>query len=329
MTARSTLRRWTLHRMLPLLLLLALPALAQAQNWPDRPVKMLVPAAAGGTADILTRLVSAKLSDALGQQLVIENRPGAGGHIAGAAAAHADADGYTLFSSGFLTHSIGKLLFKNLTYDPMKDLPPFAMMAISPNMLVVRASLPVKTFQDFIALAKSKPGGLTYSSAGIGTSGHLAGELLKKMAGIDVVHVPFKSGPESVNAVLAGDIDFTFFTLPALLPQVEDGKLRALAITSKERSVLVPKVPTVAELGFPDFEVIAWYGLSAPLHTPAAITARLTAETMRIVESDEMKAKFAALGSEPHFLDAQGTADFVAKDTRRWSNIIAEVRPHQ
>jgi len=322
--------RWTLRRVVALVMLLGSalwPAMAAAQNWPDRPVKMLVPAAAGGTADILTRLVSARLSDALGQQLVIENRPGAGGHIAGAAAAHADADGYTLFSSGFLTHSVGTLLFKNLTYDPMKDLPPFAMMAISPNMLVVRASLPVKSLQEFIALAKSKPGGLTYSSSGIGTSGHLAGELLKKMAGIDVVHVPFKSGPDSVTAVLAGDIDFTFFTLPALLPQVEDGKLRAIAITSKERSALVPNVPTVAELGFPDFEVIAWYGLSAPRGTPPAITARLTAETKRIVESEEMKAKFATLGSEPRFLDAKGTADFVAKDTQRWSGIIASVKP--
>jgi len=299
----------------------------QAQNWPERTVKVIVPSAAGGTGDILTRLIVDRLGTSIGQTIVVENRPGGGGNIASAAAARSLPDGYTLFACGSPTHSFGKLLYKNLSYDPMIDLPPFAMTAISPNVLVVRPSLLVNSLEQLIARAKSQSGQLTYSSSGVGTSGYIAGELMKKMTGIEAQHVPYKSGPDSVTAVLAGHVDFTFFTVPGLMPYVQEGKLRALAITSAARSALMTSVPTVAELGYPGFEVVAWYGLCVPVNTPEPIISRLVAETRRIVAAPELKERLATLGSEPYFLNAQGVADFVAKDAQRWSKILATVAP--
>jgi tripartite-type tricarboxylate transporter receptor subunit TctC len=220
------------------------PSFAGAQSWPTKPVHVIVPFGAGGTADILARMIGERLVPALGQPVVIENRPGAGGHVGAGIVARAEPDGYTLLMSGSPTHSVGPHLFKRLTYDPMRDVPPVAMVAIAPNLLVVNASLPVRSLNDLVALAREKPGQLTYSSAGNGTSGHLAAELLKGMARIDMRHAPYKSGPEAVTGVLSGDVSFIFFTVPAVLPQVEAGKLRAIAITSAERSQLVPNVPT-------------------------------------------------------------------------------------
>ena len=196
-------------------------------------------------------MVGERLAPVLGQPVIVENRPGAGGHLGAGLVARAQPDGYTLLMSGSPTHSVGPHLFKRLTYEPMRDVPPVAMIAVAPNLLVAKSSLPVKSLADLIALAREKPGQLTYSSAGNGTSGHLAAELLKSTARIDMRHVPYKSGPEAVTGVLTGDVDFIFFTVPAVLPQVEAGKLRALAITSLARSELVPDVPTVAEADFP------------------------------------------------------------------------------
>ena len=239
-------------------LVLLAPTLASAQSWPTKPVHILVSSGAGGTADILARMVGERLAPVLGQPVIVENRPGAGGHLGAGLVARAQPDGYTLLMSGSPTHSVGPHLFKRLTYEPMRDVPPVAMIAVAPNLLVAKSSLPVKSLADLIALAREKPGQLTYSSAGNGTSGHLAAELLKSMARIDMRHVPYKSGPEAVTGVLTGDVDFIFFTVPSVLPQVEAGKLRALAITSLARSELVPDVPTVAEAGFPGFEVLGW-----------------------------------------------------------------------
>src|SRR6185312_1583006 len=182
-------------------------------------------------------------------------------------------------------------LFKRLTYEPMRDVPPVAMVAVAPNLLVVDSALPVKSLSDLVQLAREKPGQLTYSSAGNGTSGHLAAELLKSMARLDMRHVPYKSGPEAVTGVLTGDVNFIFFTVPAVLPQVETGKLRALAITSLARSELVPAVPTVAEAGFPGFEVLGWYALFAPRETPRPVVAKLSAEVEKIVRSPDIHDK--------------------------------------
>ena len=209
-------------------LLLLAPSLAAAQGWPTKPVHILVSSGAGGTADILARMIGERLAPMLGQPVIVENRPGAGGHLGAGLVARAQPDGYTLLMSGSPTHSVGPHLFKRLSYEPMRDVPPVAMVAIAPNLLVTKSSLPVKSLADLVALAREKPGQLTYSSAGNGTSGHLAAELLKSTAKLDMRHVPYKSGPEAVTGVLSGDVDFIFFTVPAVLPQVEAGKLRAL-----------------------------------------------------------------------------------------------------
>jgi tripartite-type tricarboxylate transporter receptor subunit TctC len=303
-------------------LLVFVSSLARAQSWPTRPIHIIVSSGAGGTADILARVIGERLAAVLGVPVIIEDRPGAGGHLGAGSVARAEADGYTLLMSGSPTHSVGPHLFKNLTYDPMRDVPPVAMIAVAPNLLVVNASLPVTSLQDLIALAREKPGQLTYSSAGTGTSGHLAAELLKSMARIDASHVPYKSGPEAVSAVLSGNVTFVFFTVPSVLPQVEAGKLRALAITSAARSQLVPNVPTVAEVGFPDFEVLAWYALFAPRETPKPIVARLSAEIEKIIRLPEIQTKMIQLGMEPRYMNPEQLTSFVAVESPKWGALL-------
>jgi tripartite-type tricarboxylate transporter receptor subunit TctC len=308
-------------------LLLGPASPAFAQSWPTRPIQIVVSSGAGGTADIMARIIGDKLSPVLGQPIVIENRLGAGGHVGAASVARANPDGYTLLISGQPTHSVGPYLFKNLPYDPMRDVPPVAMIAVAPNLLVVNASSPIKSVSDLVKLAREKPGTLTYTSAGIGTSGYLAGELLKSRAGLDMEHIPYKSGPEAVTGVLTGNVSFVFFTLPALLPQVEAGKLRALAIASAERSELVPNVPTIAEEGFPGFDVIAWFALFAPRGTPEPVVARLSAAIEKIVTQPDVRAQMAKLGAEPKYLPAKGVVDFVAAEQPQWARLLKDVKP--
>jgi tripartite-type tricarboxylate transporter receptor subunit TctC len=303
-------------------LVMLLPTSARAQSWPARPIHIIVSSGAGGTADILARVLGERLSPILGQPVIIEDRPGAGGHLGAGSVARAEPDGYTLLMSGSPTHSVGPHLFKNLTYDPMRDVPPVAMIAVAPNLLVVNTSLPVTSLKDLIALAREKPGQLTYSSAGSGTSGHLAAELLKTTARIDASHVPYKSGPEAVTAVLSGSVTFVFFTVPSVLPQVEAGKLRALAITSAARSQLVPNVPTVAELGFPGFEVLAWYALFAPRETPKPIVERLSTEIEKIVQLPEIRSKMLQLGMEPRYMNPEQLTGFVAVESPKWGQLL-------
>ena len=305
-------------------LALLFPTIVQAQKWPSSPIHMIVPFGAGGAADILTRLVAERLGKALGQPVVVEDRPGAGGNVGAAFVAHSNPDGYMHLMSGSPTHSVGPHLFKNLAYDPMRDVPPVAMIAAGPNLLVVNTSLNVNSVQELIDLARQRPDQLTYSSAGIGTSGHLAAELLKKSAGISARHVPYKSGPEAVTAVLSGQIDFMFFTVPPLLAQVKAGKLRALAITSLTRSRLVPDVPTVVEAGYPGFEALAWYGLFAPRGTPQEITTRLSKEVGKIVETPGIQEEMVSLGVEPKYLDSKQLTDFIVVESAMWGNLIKE-----
>ena len=312
---------------LALLGLLALaPEQSLAQSWPSRPIQIVVSSGAGGAADIMARLVGEQLSAALGQPVVVENRPGAGGNTGAISVARANPDGYTLLMSGSPTHSVGPHLFKNLPYDPMRDIPPVAMIAIAPNLLVVNPSLPAKSVADLVNLAREKPGTITYSSAGIGTSGYLAAELLKNKAKLDMTHVPYKSGPEAVTGVLTGAISFLFFTLPSVLPQVEAGHLRALAIASAQRSALVPNVPTIAEAGYPGFDVIAWYALFAPKGTPEPVIARLNTEIEKIVARPDIRAQMAKLGAEPKYLSPKGVADFVAHESPQWEVLLKDIK---
>jgi tripartite-type tricarboxylate transporter receptor subunit TctC len=287
---------------------------------------MIVPFGAGGAADIIARLVGDKLAAALGQPVVIEDKPGAGGNIGAGLVARANPDGYTLLMSGSPTHSVGPYLYKDLSYDPMRDLPPVAMIAVAPNLLVVNGSLPVKSVADLVALARAKPHTVTYSSAGIGTSGYLAAELLRAKANLDISHVPYKSGPEAVTGVLSGNVTFIFFTVPPLLPQVEAGQLRALAIASAERSPLVPNVPTIAEAGYSGFDVIAWYALFAPRGTPPAVVDRLSKEIEKILQRDDIRTELARLGAEPHYLSPQGLTDYVAAESPKWGPLLKDIK---
>ncbi len=297
-------------------------AQAQTQTWPTSPVHIIVSSGAGGTADILARLIGEHLARSLKQPVVIEDKPGAGGNLGAAMVARAKPDGYTLLMSGAPTHSVGPHLYKNLGYEPMRDVPPLAMVAAGPNLLVVNASLPVKSLQDLIKLGRERK--LNYSSAGVGTSGHLAAALLKRSTGMDARHVPYKSGPEAVTGVLSGQIDFIFFTVPSLLPQVEAGQLRALAITSATRSALVPNVPTVAELGFPDFEVLAWYALFTPRDTPPDIVAKLTSGVQKAVDAPELREKMLKLGVEPKYMDPAQLTAYVAAESPKLGKLIQD-----
>ena len=298
----------------------------RADDWPSRPIQMIVPFGAGGAADIIARLVGDKLAAALGQPVVIEDKPGAGGNIGAGLVARANPDGYTLLMSGSPTHSVGPYLYKDLSYDPMRDLPPVAMIAVAPNLLVVNSALPVKSVADLVALARAKPHTVTYSSAGIGTSGYLAAELLRAKANLDISHVPYKSGPEAVTGVLSGNVTFIFFTVPPLLPQVEAGQLRALAIASAERSPLVPNVPTIAEAGYSGFDVIAWYALFAPRGTPPAVVDRLSKEIEKILQRDDIRTELARLGAEPHYLSPQGLTDYVAAESPKWGPLLKDIK---
>ena len=298
----------------------------RADDWPSRPIQMIVPFGAGGAADIIARLVGDKLAAALGQPVVIEDKPGAGGNIGAGLVARANPDGYTLLMSGSPTHSVGPYLYKDLSYDPMRDLPPVAMIAVAPNLLVVNSALPVKSVADLVALARAKPHTVTYSSAGIGTSGYLAAELLRAKANLDISHVPYKSGPEAVTGVLSGNVTFIFFTVPPLLPQVEAGQLRALAIASAERSPLVPNVPTIVEAGYSGFDVIAWYALFAPRGTPPAVVDRLSKEIEKILQRDDIRTELARLGAEPHYLSPQGLTDYVAAESPKWGPLLKDIK---
>ena len=215
-------------------------------------------------------------------------------------------------------------MYKTLNYDPMRDVPPVAMLAVAPNLLVVNSSLPVTSVDALVQMVRAKPGVLNYSSAGNGTSGHLAAELLKNSARINVNHVPYKSGPEAVTGVLTGDISFLFFTLPAVLPQVKAGKLRALAISSAARSPLAPGVPTVAESGYPDFEVLAWYGLFTPRGTPKEVVSRLNTEIEKILGQPDIREKLAALGAEPKYMNPEQLTAFVSVESPKWGRLIRE-----
>jgi tripartite-type tricarboxylate transporter receptor subunit TctC len=297
-------------------------AQTQTQAWPSRPITIVVSFGAGGTADILARMIGDELSTALGQPVVIENKPGAGGNLGAQTVARATPDGYTLLVSGSPTHSVGPHLFKNLSYDPMKDVPPVAMIAMAPNLLVVNADLPAKSVKELVQLARDKPGQITFSSAGIATSGYLAAEMLKSSAKLDMAHVPYKSGPEAVTGVLAGNVSFIFFTVPALLPQVQAGKLRALAITGAERSTLVPDVPTVAESGFSDYEVQAWFALFAPKGTPEPVVQRLASEIEKILKRPDIREKMAKLGAEPRFMNPKQVTDFVTVESAKFGKLL-------
>lgn len=299
-------------------------AQTQGPAWPAKPVKVIVAFAPGGTVDQVARYLADRLGPELGQPFVVENKPGAGGNLATEMVVRTVPDGYTLLVSGSPTHAVNPHLFKNLTYDPIADMTAIALLGTAPNLLVVNPALPVHNVQDLVALARSKPGQLSFSSAGNGTSGHLAGELFRKQAGLDFLHVPFRGQADAITAVIRGDVAFAFVTVAGTLQQVKAGRLRAVGITGRNRSALASEVPTVAQSGFPEFEVLAWYSMSAPKGFPVDAVARLTQALDRIMKDPTTAEKFQFLGAEPTYLSGQPFVDFMNSESVKWGKVIRE-----
>ena len=295
---------------------------ALAQDYPAKPVKVVVPFAAGGAVDILTRVLAEKMQPALGQQIVVEPMVGAGGNIGSAAVAKALADGYTLLMATTGTHTINPGLYRNMPFDAEKDFAPVTVIASVPNLLVVHPSVPAKDVKELVALAKAQPGKLNFASFGHGTSNHLSGELFKSVAGIDIVHVPYKNAPQAVLELVGGQVSFAFVNAPLALPQVRAGKLRALAVTGARRSPAIPDMPTMAEAGLPDFVVESWYGLMAPAGTPQPVIDRLHKDTLATLARADLAEAFAKQGADVITSTPAEFGAMVRQEKGRWAEVI-------
>ncbi|NUA26558.1 tripartite tricarboxylate transporter substrate binding protein [Cupriavidus basilensis] len=300
---------------------LALPARA-ADNYPTKPLRLVVPFTPGGTTDILARLVAQKLGEALGQTVVVDNRPGAGGNIGAEAVAKAAPDGYTLLMGTLGTQVTNQFLYARMPYDSAKDFAPVTLVANSPNVLLTNATLPVKSVAELIALARQRPGSLNYASTSTGGSPHLSGELLDSMAGVKMQHVPYKGAAPAMTDLLAGQVNLMFDNLPSALAQIQAGKVRALAVTSPQRSPILPDVPTVAESGLPGYVVNSWFGLLAPAGTPPALVARLQQTVAKVLAAPEVKQRIEQLGAVPGGDSPAAFAAVIRADTEKWARVI-------
>ena len=293
---------------------------ARAQSYPAKPVRVIVPFPPGAGVDITTRLVIPKLADAFGQQFIADNRPGAAGNIGAEIAARSPNDGYTLLSGG-APQAISQSLYPKLNYNLLRDFDPIAFMASVPFILVVHPSLPVKTVKDLVALAKTKRGELTYASTGSGSTPHLTAEILKGRAGIDIVHVPYKGTPPAVTDLVAGNVTFMFANSLSVLPHVQSGRLRALAVTSAKRGAATPTLPTVAET-YPGFESGTWFALFAPAGTPREIIVRMNAAVVKAVQMPDVRDKFLAQGAEPLSGTPEQVAAYVRSEVAKWAKVV-------
>ncbi|MGV3571887.1 MAG: Bug family tripartite tricarboxylate transporter substrate binding protein [Ramlibacter sp.] len=308
---------------------LGLPGLARAQTYPARPIRLVVPFTPGGSSDILARAIGQELARAWGQPVVIENVPGAGGSLGADRVAKAAPDGYTLLMGHTGTLAVNPTLYPKLPYDAQRAFAPVAWVARVPNVLVVHASVPAKTLRELVALAKAKPGQLAYGSGGNGSAAHTTMEFLKLQAGMSLLHIPYRGTAPSVNDLLAGQVQALFTGAPALLPHIQGGRIRALAVSSPRRLPLLPDVPTVAESGVPGthgFEADQWYGLVAPAGTPADVVAKLNQEVNRSLAAADVRTRLAAEGAEPTPATPQAFGAMIAADTRRWERVIRAAR---
>ncbi len=295
---------------------------ALAQTWPAKPVRLIVPYPPGGSADILARAIGQKLGDGLGQQVVIDNRPGAGTAIGAEATAKAAPDGYTILLGTVSSHAINPALNPGLKFDPIKDFAPISLVASIPFALVVHPSLPAKSVKELIALAKARPGSLNYSSAGNGTSNHLAGELFKSMTGTFMVHIPYKGSAPALNDLIAGQVQLMFDLVLTTAPHVKSGAVRAIAVTGRERSPALPGVPTVAESGVPGYEVTAWFGFFAPAGTPAAVVNVLNAETVKAMKLPDLRERLGSQGAEPVTSSPEQFSAYVKDELAKWTRVV-------
>jgi tripartite-type tricarboxylate transporter receptor subunit TctC len=296
----------------------------QAATYPDKPIRLIVPFPAGGGVDAVARVVSQKLSAALGQQVVIDNRGGSGGIIAAEIAAHAVPDGYTLFLGGSASHGITPHLYRKLPYDPVRDFSPVGLIGEAPYFLVVHPSVAATTLRELIALARSRPGQLNYASAGNGSTLHLTAELFKSMAGINIVHVPYKGGAPALTDLLGGQVQMMFNPATLSLPYSRTGRLRALGVTSARRIVFAPELPTIAEAGLPGFAATGWYGLLGPRGLPAPTVSRLYQALAGVFADKDFVERFAALGVVPLAGNAAEFGAFVRSELAKWGKVVSE-----
>ena len=319
--------------LVPLLALFAATTVCQAQPaakadaYPVKPVRMILGFPAGGSVDIAARIIGPKLSERLGQQVIVDNRPGSTGNIAAELAAKAAPDGYTLYMATSV-NAVSMSLFKSLPYHPVKDFDPVSLCVTTSYMLVVNPGVPAKSLQELVALAKAKPGTLNYATTGNGSPAHLSAELLKLMAGINLVHVPYKGGPQATTDLLGGQVQLTFSNIPSVLPHVKTEKLRALAVTSAQRTPLAPNLPTVAESGYPGFEVLSWYGVMAPKGTPKPVIDRLNAELVAVLALPDVKEQLSVQGLEAASNTPQQFAAFFDAEIGKYARLIKEANIH-
>ena len=299
---------------------------AAAQTFPTKPVRLIVTFPPGGPSDFVARALGQKLTEGWGQQVVVDNRGGAGGVVGVEAGARASPDGYTLLQGQSGGMSINPALLPKLSYDPFRDFTPITMLVINAQMLVAHPSVPAKTVKELVALAQAKPGQIAYASAGVGSAQHLGMEMLKVMTRIDILHVPYKGTGVLLGDLFSGQVSLLFTSMPAVLPHVNSGKLKGIAVGSARRSPAAPDVPTVAESGVPGFEYVAWYGLFAPARTPKAIVDRISNDVTRALGDADLAQRLASQGAEPSPMSPQGLARYMREDHERWKKVIREAK---
>lgn len=296
-------------------------AQAQAPKYPTKPIRMVVGYAPGGGSDIMGRLIAQKITEAMGQQVIVENRAGVAQNVAAEYVAKSPNDGYTLFmSSAALGVNIS--LYPKLNYDPVKDFAPVAVFAVSPNLLLVNPTFPAKNVTEFLAVVKKNPGKFNFSSSGSGSTQHLSGELLKLMTKTDMTHVPYKGTAPSLTALASGEVDFSFSNIPAAQPLMGPGRIKALAITSAKRSPLLPELPTMIEGGLPGFVTQTWYGVLAPAGTPGNVISALNAVIVKAVQKEDFRARLAQLGADPITETPEYFRKMLAEEIERWSKVV-------
>jgi tripartite-type tricarboxylate transporter receptor subunit TctC len=304
--------------------LLLVPLGASAQAYPSKPIRLVVPFPPGGSLDVVARAIGQKLSESWGQPVIIDNRPGAGGNIGADLVAKSAPDGYTILEGALSTHAVNISLYGRLPYDPIKDFAPISLVAVTPNVLVINASAPFNTVPELIAYAKANPGKLSFGSGSNGSAGHLAGELFKTEAHVDMVHIPYKGGAPALQALLAGDTQLMFDNLANSMQQVRAGKLKAIAVTTAKRSPLVPELPTLSETGLPGFDIYTWWGFMAPAGTPREIVAKWNAEVARILATPDMKVFFAQQGAEPAPTSPEQFETLIKGEIVKYAKIVKE-----
>lgn len=295
---------------------------ATAQPYPTRPIRMLIPFTVGSAADIIARVMEPAMRERLGQSVVMDNRGGAGGNIAAELLAKSPADGYTLMMSSIGTQAINLSLYSKLNYHPQKDFTPITLVGESPNALVLNPTVPAKTLKELIELAKSKPGVLNYGSSGAGTTVHLSAELFCVMTGTKMVHVPFKGAAESLTALIAGQLDLQFASLSSAIPLIKSGRVRAIGVTSPKRSPSLPDLPTVAELGLPGYEAVAWWGIVGPANLPANVITTINKVTLATLGQQDVKNRLFAAGVEVRTMESEGFAKYTESEIQKWAKVV-------